>query len=332
MHSKNSAWREIDAFHRDIKSIMIRICKTCKEGNLRKERRIADGTYECSRCKRDTMIPKRYSEGNNMDPMPQPEELKELIQIEEMLIARIAPLMRVYTMKGGLPGFSGHCINFPQDIKLFANTLPHLPQDLSVVLVRKKLENKHKDFRVRRKKVEDAINWLRQNNPLWKFVICSKENLDKLPIDGIISGVNVLDLKSPHPKSRKRESESEESEEGEYESVVPLSLDEMKEKDQIRAAIVPWPSSSTAPLSETKIKFIAAMAFPTLFPYGRGDPTGTDIIRDDMSLGAKLKHLINYMEEIVENLCVGLLAILDFHSGCTICCNANVPMLIAPII
>ena len=70
LHSKNSAWREIDSFHRDIKSIMIRICKTCKEGNLRKERRITDGTYECSRCKRDIMIPKRYSEGNNMYPMP----------------------------------------------------------------------------------------------------------------------------------------------------------------------------------------------------------------------------------------------------------------------
>ena len=76
-----------------------------------------------------------------------------------MLIARIAPLMRVYTMKGGLPGFSGHSINFPQDIKQIANTLPHLPQELSVVLVRKQLENKEE-------KVEDAINWLRQNNPL----------------------------------------------------------------------------------------------------------------------------------------------------------------------
>lgn len=45
-----------------------------------------------------------------MIPSSVPMELQNLTQIEEMLIARALPLIRVYMKPGGQRGYSGHCI------------------------------------------------------------------------------------------------------------------------------------------------------------------------------------------------------------------------------
>jgi hypothetical protein len=51
-----------------------------------------------------------------MIPSSVPHELQNLTQIEEMLIARALPIMRVYIKPGGQRGYSGHCINLPQNV------------------------------------------------------------------------------------------------------------------------------------------------------------------------------------------------------------------------
>jgi len=51
-----------------------------------------------------------------------PSQLQELTQIEEMLIGRALPIMRVYIKPGGQRGYSGHCINLPQDVKDLASS------------------------------------------------------------------------------------------------------------------------------------------------------------------------------------------------------------------
>ena len=45
------------------------------------------------------------------------------------------------------------------------------------------------------------------------------------------------------------------------------------------------------------------MAFPTLFPDGKGDPTNSATMRD-VTLGDKIKHLIKFAEYI--RLYIGL--------------------------
>ena len=45
-----------------------------------------------------------------MIPSPVPCELQDLTQVEEMLIARALPIMRVYIKPGGQRGYSGHCV------------------------------------------------------------------------------------------------------------------------------------------------------------------------------------------------------------------------------
>jgi len=59
-----------------------------------------------------------------MDPGPQPAILTSLSQIEEMLIARVNPILRVTHARGGQYKYSGHTICFPQYITKIANMLP----------------------------------------------------------------------------------------------------------------------------------------------------------------------------------------------------------------
>ena len=68
-----------------------------------------------------------------MIPSSVPKELQELTQIEEMLIARA--FMRVYVKPGGQRGYSGHCINLPQDISKLAESLPRYPKMFLTLLL-----------------------------------------------------------------------------------------------------------------------------------------------------------------------------------------------------
>ena len=94
-----------------------------------------------------------------MIPYAVPCELQGLTQVEEMLIARALPIMRVYVKPGGQRGYSGHCINLPQNIEELASSLPRYPKDISVIVVKMKgKDNNFKDVSVRRQNVSDALH------------------------------------------------------------------------------------------------------------------------------------------------------------------------------
>ena len=100
-----------------------------------------------------------------------PAELKGLAQIEEMLIARILPKIRVYVKPYGQRAYSGHCINFAQNVSEIARLLPYFPKDLPIVIVRiNGKDNTFKDVNVRRQEVLDALHWLILNNPQYSDI------------------------------------------------------------------------------------------------------------------------------------------------------------------
>ena len=101
-----------------------------------------------------------------MIPRKVPHKLEGLSQLEEMLVARVPPIIRVYLKPGGQRAYSGHCINFAQNVGEIAKMLPHYPKDLPVVIVRMNgKDNTFKDVIVRRQKVLDALNWLIAKQP-----------------------------------------------------------------------------------------------------------------------------------------------------------------------
>lgn len=121
-----------------------------------------------------------------MIPSSIPIELQDLTQIEEMLIARALPIMNVYVKPGGQQGFSGHCINLPQQLSELAQSLPRHPRHVSLLLVTMKgKDNACQDVVVRRGKVQQALNWLIQNNPYYKTVILDLDSLNSLPLNGV---------------------------------------------------------------------------------------------------------------------------------------------------
>ena len=80
-----------------------------------------------------------------------------------------------------------------------------------------------------------------------------------------------------------------------------LNTFNLKEEDTAAALAKPpvlqYPTISDVPLNEFKTPWLAAMAFPTLFPYGYGDPLGIFENSSEKSFICKIRHLIKYAEE-----------------------------------
>ena len=82
------------------------------------------------------------------------------------------------------------CINLPHDVASFASSLPRQPSQLDVIIVRKEgANNSHRDFRVRRSVVHQALQWLVTHNMYYRAlgVRIDNDTLDQLPPDGNLS-------------------------------------------------------------------------------------------------------------------------------------------------
>ena len=85
-----------------------------------------------------------------------------------MLLSAVMPVMSIYRLPLGQYGYTGHIINLPQDVVSFAYSLPRLPSELDVLVVRKDNEQSHRDFRVCRTVVHEALTWLLENNKYYR--------------------------------------------------------------------------------------------------------------------------------------------------------------------
>lgn len=96
--------------------------------------------------------------------------------------------------------YSDHTISFMKDITSIATSLPHLPEDLEYIIIRR--ENldlsKHIDFVVRRQVILDALRWKIAHDPAYRHIRINTEALASLPIRGsVISRISQVDDRSP---------------------------------------------------------------------------------------------------------------------------------------
>ena len=95
-----------------------------------------------------------------------------------MLISGMLPIMSLYQLPHGQYAYSGHTINLPQDAASFVNSLPQLPTELDIIVVRKQgAADSHHDFRVRRSVVLAALQWLLTNNQYYCSVQINSDAL-----------------------------------------------------------------------------------------------------------------------------------------------------------
>ena len=222
--------------------------------------------------------------------------------------------MRVYIKPGGQRGYSGHCINLPQNVQELATSLPRYPKDLSVIIVKVKgRDNTFKDCVVRRQKVHNALLWLIQNNPLYTHVQINEQVLDCLPNNDVPLDLLTVESQNDIPYDNvgpdlgpPTDNPSEDTvfnESNDMSSFLPVGeQQQQQELNAIRNQIsanepMTWPTVDSQPLNEYKTQCLATMAFPTLFPDGKGDPTNHALLRD-VSLPERIKHLIKFSEKI----------------------------------
>ena len=301
----------INKFHKSVQYIVSQ-CTVCQEAWPLKSK--ARPNYICSRCCRDKKLPKKFSQENSMIPSSVPHELQNLTQIEEMLIARVLPIMRVYIKPGGQRGYSGHCINLPQKVKELATSLPRYPKDLAVIIVKVKgRDNTFKDVTVRKQKVHDALVWLINNNPYYSEVTINVDGLNSLPENGVPSHLTTVetdhdvvsdDICSTDlgPPTDNPSEDIVYNNSTEMSSFLPVGEQQQQEIEAVRNQLseseaIDWPSLENEPLNEYQVSHLATMAFQTLFPDGKGDPTNQGLLRD-VPLQERIKHLLKFAEII----------------------------------
>ena len=193
LFDQQSVRNKMAAFHAKMNKCTFNHCITCNESFPSLQ---VSESGQCTRCSRDKRTCKLYSSDNGMDPGPVPPQLQGFTQVEEMLISAIMPIMTVHRLPQGQYGYRGHVVNLPQQIEAFATSLPRLPSDLDVVIVRKEgSDNRsHKDFCVCRSKVLCALEWLQRYNIYYRNICLNQYALSQLPEDGDLIGISTVAL------------------------------------------------------------------------------------------------------------------------------------------
>ena len=123
---------------------------------------------------------------------------------------------------------------------------------------------------------QNRLRILREN------VVIDEEALQQLPDDGVPDNLPSLDVEENEEETERQEQGPPESNandaEQESRSFLPLQQAQQREKEGIRAIIngedpLDWPSNEGESINEFHTEGLATMAFPTLFPYGKADPT-----------------------------------------------------------
>ena len=84
----------------------------------------------------------KVSADNNMDPGEISDELRDLTEIEKMLIAQVFPIVSVYCLRGGQYAYCENVVNFPQDVMEFTARLPRNLSSLDVLVVQRQSANR----------------------------------------------------------------------------------------------------------------------------------------------------------------------------------------------
>lgn len=169
-----------DSLFKQGKTWMSRVCNKCYDS-------LSHGT-----------VPK-FSPANDVWLGTIPSELQGLTIPEEKLISLyrhnsciIKLQSPFHSMTTAQTALKGNCITFLQNLSSVATSLPlaldDLCETLKVIFVGsqppKRLQLR-RVLTVRKKKVMEALNWLKKYNPLYRDITIDLKNVEKLPDDDV---------------------------------------------------------------------------------------------------------------------------------------------------
>ena len=185
--------------------------------------------------------------------------------------------MSIYHLPHGQYSYSGHVINLPQDVASFATSLPRLPSELDVVVMRKEGGvQSHRDFCVRRSVVHLALQWLVANNIYYRNVHIDPSALALLPQDDDLSGLHSMTVDSPSDDSEVSSTQDVDPYDANLSrTFVPLTPPRMTEQEAIRQSVqerqpnlpstVAWPPAGETPIIEFRTEGIFPVPSPLCF-------------------------------------------------------------------
>ena len=161
-----------------------------------------------------------------------------------------------------------------------ATILPRLPAEVDIIHVRRQgKDDTHKDFRVRRHQVEEALRWLKDNNPAYSDIVIDSARIRNLPEDGELPNLTMvefsetehMDDQGPAPQqlvAGETDASDDSTVSGvilaepgvnvqaEVEAALNQVVSEPREVETDQAQqgaerpVIPWPTTDTTPASE----------------------------------------------------------------------------------
>ena len=146
--------------------------------------------------------------------------------------------------------------------------------------------------------------WLTQNNPHYHDIAIDFQALNTLPHNGVPSELLTVEtedeIMSDHggpdvgPPTDYQDEDRVYNESTDMSSFLPVGEEQQQELDAVKQQLsadqpMSWPTLEQQSLNEYETPFLATMAFPTLFPNGKGDPTNQTLVRD-VPLAERVKH------------------------------------------
>ena len=187
----------------------------------------------------------------------------------------------------------------------FSQSLPRLPSDLDVIIVRREGANQtHRDFRIRRGVVHRALQWLVTHNQYYRSLGIT---IDTTALEQLPQGGNVSDLVSVTQEAQSSDSTVDSSsgavaddDEHLQQSFVPIAVPSMTEQEAVQQSVdqrqssssthtpLMWPSIGGMPLNE----FTTEGYFTCAFPTGAADFLGQRQV--PVTIGNYFKHLMQF--------------------------------------
>ena len=105
-----------------------------------------------------------------------PEELKDLNPLEVRLISQRIPFMKLVSLpRGKQVGIQGPAVNVPTDLDIVCEQFPRLPSECQIISLKLKRKLDYRKAYIHDyvcpEKVLKALDWLKQNNPLYKEIV-----------------------------------------------------------------------------------------------------------------------------------------------------------------
>ena len=148
----------------------------------------------------------------------------------------------------------------------------------------------------RKKEVAEALDWLISNNPHYKDVKVNQHSLNCLPEHGVPNEIASVERDHADNETSEPDFSPQNIEDTVYNEQTEIQAIQQKLSSTHYTQGMSWPTVDSEPINEYTTPFLATMAFPTLFPDGKGDAKNPSLYRD-IQRGEKIKHPLKFGEK-----------------------------------